>query len=93
MLGRELRISTAQEVFRPDEHPTLDGVAASPTDAGRMLQAYIAAKLAGSANEFVRKHAKAALDLAVHLQPGHCYLARHGIVRRGYNFGREPHQR
>jgi hypothetical protein len=68
LLGRELLISAGQEVFRPEEHPTLDSVAASPTDANRMLQAYIAAKLAGSANEFVRKHAKAALDLAVHLQ-------------------------
>jgi hypothetical protein len=68
LLGRELLISAAQEVFRPEEHPTLDGVAASKTDARRMLEAYIASTLAGSANEFVRKHAKAALDLAVHLQ-------------------------
>jgi hypothetical protein len=68
LLGRELLISAAQEVFRPEKHPTLDGVAASATDVRRMLEAYIAATLSGSANEFVRKHAKAALDLAVHLQ-------------------------
>jgi hypothetical protein len=68
LLGRELLISAAQEVFRPKEHPTLDGITASKTDARRMLEAYIAATLAGSANEYVRKHAKAALDLAVQLQ-------------------------
>jgi len=68
LLGRELLISAAQEVFDPDEHPTLDGVPASKTDARRMLEAYIASQLSGGPNQYVRKHAKAALDLAVELQ-------------------------
>lgn len=68
LLGRELLISTAQQVFDAAKHPTLDGVAASATDAKRMLEAYIAVELGGGVNEFVRKHAKAALDLAVQLQ-------------------------
>jgi hypothetical protein len=68
LLCRELLISLGQAVFSTDEHPTLDGVAASPTDAKRMLEGYIAATLAGSANQYVRKHARAAIDLALHLQ-------------------------
>jgi hypothetical protein len=68
LLCRELLISLGQAVFSADEHPTLDGITASSTDAKRMLEAYIAATLAGSANEYVRKHARAAIDLALHLQ-------------------------
>jgi len=68
LLGRELLISAAQQVFNESRHPTLDGVAASATDAKRMLEAYIAVELGGGINEYVRKHAKAALDLAVQLQ-------------------------
>jgi hypothetical protein len=68
LLCRELLISLGQAVFSPNEHPTLDGISASQTDAKRMLEAYIAASLAGSANEYVRKHARAAIDLALHLQ-------------------------
>jgi hypothetical protein len=68
LLCRETLISTAQAVFDPEVHPTLDGIAASPTDAKRMLDAYIGASLGGGRNEYVRRHVKAALDLAVHLQ-------------------------
>jgi hypothetical protein len=68
LLCRETLISLAQAAFSSDEHPTLDGVKASDTDAKRMLEAYIAASLAGSSNEHLRKHARAALDLALHLQ-------------------------
>jgi hypothetical protein len=68
LLGRELLISVAEVVFNPDDHPTLDGTAASKTDAKRMLEAFVAVELGGSANEFARKYARAALDLAVHLQ-------------------------
>jgi len=68
LLCRETLISTAQAVFDSQLHPTLDGVAASRTDAKRMLEAYIAKSLGDSANEYVRKHARAALDLAVSLQ-------------------------
>ncbi len=68
LLCREALISTAQAVFDPDQHPTTDGITASQTDAKRMLEAYIATVLTGSTNDFLRKHARAALDLAVHLQ-------------------------
>lgn len=68
LLCREVLISTAQAVFDHDQHPTTDGIKASPTDAKRMLEAYIAAVLMGGTNDFLRKHARAALDLAVHLQ-------------------------
>jgi hypothetical protein len=68
LLCREALISLAQAVFDPDEHPTIDGVKASATDAKRMLEAYIVVKFAGSENEYARKHARAAVDLAVSLQ-------------------------
>lgn len=68
LLCREILISTAQSVFDPLNHPTLDEVKASTTDAKRMLEAYIAKELNHSANEYVRKHAKAALDLALNMQ-------------------------
>lgn len=68
LLCREILISTAQAVFDASQHPTTDGVQASSTDAKRMLEAYVAATLPGNANEYVRKHVRAALDLAVHLQ-------------------------
>lgn len=68
LLCREALISTAQAVFNPSLHPTADGVKASETDAKRMLEAYIPVALTGSANDFLRKHARASLDLAVHLQ-------------------------
>ena len=68
LLCREVLISVAQAVFVAERHPTLDGVAASPTDAKRMLDAYIAVELGGDANEFARKHARSALDFSVNLQ-------------------------
>jgi hypothetical protein len=68
LLCREALISVAQEVYVPEQHPTLDGVAARPTDAKRMLQAYITVELGGEANDEARKHARSALDLAVKLQ-------------------------
>lgn len=68
LLCREMLISLGQAVFRPEDHPTIDGVKASLTDAKRMLEAYVASTLVGSANEYVRKHARAAIDLALHLQ-------------------------
>lgn len=64
LLGRETLISLAQSVFDADKHPTHDGIPASKTDAKRMLDAYIAVVLPGGANESVRRHAKASLDLA-----------------------------
>jgi hypothetical protein len=68
LLCRETLISTSQAVYDPQLHPTLDGVTASPTDAKRMLEAYIAVALGSAENTFVRKHAKASLELAVSLQ-------------------------
>ncbi|MCW2276535.1 hypothetical protein GJ654_20335 [Rhodoblastus acidophilus] len=68
LLGREALISLADVVWKADRHPSLDGVAPSPTDAKRRLEAYIAVELATNANEQARKHARAALDLAVGLQ-------------------------
>jgi len=46
----------------------LDEKQVSKTDAKRMLEAYIAAVFAGDANEHIRKHARAAYDLAAQLQ-------------------------
>lgn len=68
LLCREALISLAQAIYDPELHPTSDGVAASTTDAKRMLDAYIAVAFAGSAQEHLRKHARAAYDLAAHLQ-------------------------
>ena len=63
-LARETLISLGQAVYDSRLHPTLDGIVASTTDAKRMLAAYIAKELEGKPNENIRKHAKAALDLA-----------------------------
>jgi hypothetical protein len=68
LLCREALISLAQVVYDPQRHPTDDGVAPSETDAKRMLDNYLAVELAGSPNEGVRRHAKAALTLANDLQ-------------------------
>lgn len=67
-LCREALISLAQAVFDSAQHPTLDGVKASPTDFKRMIEAYIAVELAGASEEASRRHAKAAFDLANDLQ-------------------------
>ena len=68
LLCREVLISVAQETFDGRRHRPPDGVAASATDAGRMLEAVLAAELKGAANEEARAHAKAALRLALALQ-------------------------
>lgn len=68
LLCREALISLAQTVFDPDQHPPLDGVDASKTDAKRMLERYLAVEVSGSSNAASRRHAKASLDLAVALQ-------------------------
>jgi hypothetical protein len=64
LLCRDVLISLAQEVFEPTRHAPADGVDPSDTDAGRMLDAFLAAELPGSDNEAVRRHAKASLALA-----------------------------
>lgn len=68
LLCREALISCAQEVHDPLKHPQLDGVGVSQTDFKRLIEAYIAVELGGSAAEEVRKYARSALDLAVRLQ-------------------------
>jgi hypothetical protein len=68
LLCREALISVAQAVYDPLDHPSLDDVETSETDAKRMLEAYLAAKLPGSTNEIHRKFAKTAYQLAVGLQ-------------------------
>ena len=68
LLCRETLISLAQAVFIPDLHKTSDEVTPSQTDAKRMLEAYILTEFSGSANEELRKHSRAALELAVALQ-------------------------
>lgn len=68
LLCREMLISLADVVWDAARHPTLDGVQPSSTDAKRKLEAFIVVELASSANEHIRKHARASLDLAVALQ-------------------------
>ena len=68
LLCREALISLAQAVHIPEQHPTLDSIAPSPTDAKRMLEAYIAVELGGKTNDEARKHARSALALAANLQ-------------------------
>jgi hypothetical protein len=68
LLCREALISLAQTVYDPTRHRILDDVEVSPTDAKRMLDAYLAAELAGAENKVARQHARAALDLANELQ-------------------------
>ena len=68
LLSRETLISLAQTVFDPDQHPSLDSVEVSKTDAKRMLDRYLAVEVYGKSNSIIRKHAKASLDLANELQ-------------------------
>lgn len=68
LLCREANISLAQAVYKPERHPSLDEVIPSNTDAKRMLENYIAAELAGSSNQELRKYVKNAHQLAVTLQ-------------------------
>lgn len=68
LLCREATISLAQAVYDPAEHGSLDGVTSSSTDAKRMLENYIAKTLAGESHDYHRKFARAAYDLAAHLQ-------------------------
>lgn len=64
LLCRETIVTLAQSVYIAEKHPILDNVSVSKTDAKRMLEAYIAVEFGGSANEKLRKYAKATLDLA-----------------------------
>ncbi|WP_152048899.1 hypothetical protein [Aureimonas psammosilenae] len=68
LLCREVLISLAQAVYIAEVHGTLDGVKASPTDANRMLEAYIGKVFPGDSYKEVRAHARASLALALNLQ-------------------------
>ena len=68
LLCREVLISLAQAVYIPEQHPSLDGVQPSDSDAKRMLDTYFAVELSGGPNEEARARAKAALKLALALQ-------------------------
>ncbi len=61
---REILISLAQLLWNPERHPILDGISASPTDAKRLLEAYIQVELGSNTNEAARKFARASVDLA-----------------------------
>jgi hypothetical protein len=76
-LCREALISAAQAVYDRSRHPPVDGVAPSPTDAKRMLEAFLAIELAGGEHATARKHAKAAFDLANELQHKRTAIFRH----------------
>lgn len=67
MLGREVLITTARQVFNPLVHIDEDSVAPSETDSKRMLEAFISYELKGENNERLRKFAKASIDFANHL--------------------------
>jgi hypothetical protein len=68
LLCREVLISLGQAIYDPAVHTTEDGVAPSKTDGGRMIEAFLRTAASGGSNENVRKHARAALSLAVELQ-------------------------
>ena len=68
LLCRETLISLAQTVFDPNQHPPIDQVEASDTDAKRMLERYLAREVAGRSNATARKHARVSLNLANELQ-------------------------
>lgn len=68
LLCREVIISTAQAVFDPTIHESLDGVKISTTDANRMLDAYVAHVFPGESYKEVRAHYRASLALALNLQ-------------------------
>jgi len=68
LMCRELLVSVAHAVYRPEVHTPVDEVKPGSTDAARMLEAYFATELNGKPNEAARRHARAALSLANDLQ-------------------------
>lgn len=68
LLCRECLISVAQAIYDSSIHEPLSGTTPSDTDASEMIESYIASELSGSSNEEARRHAKAALSLAIALQ-------------------------
>lgn len=64
LLCRDGLVSLAQAVYIRANHPPLDGIEPSSTDANRMLESYIAVEMKGDANEELRRYAKASLRIA-----------------------------
>ncbi len=66
LLCREVIISLAQAVFRPEVHGAIDeeGKTIGKTDANRMISNYLTYKLAGSSNQEIRAYAKNTNKLA-----------------------------
>jgi hypothetical protein len=64
LLCREVLISAGQLLYDPARYKSPDGVEPSDTDAKQILGAYFATELVGSPNEELRRHARAALDVA-----------------------------
>lgn len=62
MIGREILITVAQQVYKKDIHKSLDGIDISTTDSKRMLEAYLQYELKES-SEKTRKWARSAVDL------------------------------
>lgn len=62
MLGRETIISIAQQVFIKSKYPSTDGTDIGPTDAKRMLDAYITRELSDESEKII-KYAKSAVDM------------------------------
>lgn len=63
MIGRETLISIAQQVFNKEKHPSTDGIDIGPTDAKRMLDAYLTYELKDESDRIVR-FVKAAVDMS-----------------------------
>lgn len=93
LLCREALISVAQAVYVAERHPTLDRVAASNTDAKRMLEAFIAIEFAGGANEEARSYAKASLRLALALQHDRTADFRAAALCAEARFGHQSRRR
>ncbi len=68
LLCREALISGAQEVYDSTRHVSSDGVLPTATDAKRMLGAIFDTEFRGGANDEARRHARAAVELALALQ-------------------------
>ncbi len=68
LLCRLVLISVAEAVNGIARHPTLDGVAASKTDAKWMLDAIIQLELRGSVKDEARAHSRAAMSLVLAFQ-------------------------
>ena len=70
VLCREVLISLAGAVFDPDKHPplTTEDVAASNTDARRMLDRFVEAEAGGKSNATMRRYVKVAVQFANEVQ-------------------------